>query len=79
MVQRGKDLIAIKKLITAELTRAVPGDEGARCEKAPSNGDWRPDREEEVVCVTGLCCGAARIWYKSGTTKDAAWRTIETC
>jgi hypothetical protein len=79
MVQRGKDLIAIKALITTELTRAVAGDEGSRCEKAPSNGDWRPDREEERVCVSGLCCGAARIWYKSGTTADAAWRTVESC
>lgn len=79
MVQRGKDLIEIKKLITTELTRPVSGDEGSRCEKAPSNGDWRPEREEEWVCVSGLCCGAARVWFTSGTKADAAWRTIESC
>jgi len=79
MIQRGKDLVAIKALITTELTRIVTGDEGSRCEKALSNGNWRPERKEESVCVSGLCCGAARIWMEAGTTKDAAWRTIETC
>jgi hypothetical protein len=79
MIQRGKDLATIKGLITTELTRIVTGDAGSRCEKALSNGNWRPERNEETVCVTGLCCGAARIWMESGTTKDAAWRTIETC
>jgi len=79
MIKRGNDLATIKGLITTELTRPVTGDEGSRCEKALSNGTWRPDRAEESICVKDLCCGAARIWYASGATKDAAWRTIESC
>lgn len=56
----------------------APGTAGARCEKALSNGTWRPARGEQA-CDEGLCCGAARVWMTSGATADAAWRTIETC
>lgn len=61
----------------------APGAEGSRCEKALSNGTYRPKRGVEAgTCGgkdSGLCCGAARVWMGSGTTADAAWRTIETC
>jgi len=76
MVQRLADLQTIKELLDVE--KPAPGTEGARCEKALSNGTWRPARGEQT-CAEGLCCGAARVWMASGTTEDAAWRTIETC
>lgn len=80
MIQRGNDLKAIKALLEAEVTPA-PGTIGARCEKALSNGTWRPKRRDEVDCGSEEnCCGAARVWMKAGAgTADAAWRTIETC
>jgi len=69
------------KLIEAELDKAeaaIPatGTAGARCEKALSNGTFRPKRDETNSCGTGLCCGAARIPV-SKTGK--AMMTIETC
>lgn len=79
MVQRAADLKTIKALIEAEMAdKPAPGTKGARCEKAISNGTYRPARGEQT-CAEGLCCGAARVWMESGTTADAAWRTIETC
>jgi hypothetical protein len=77
MEQRATDLKTIKALLEAEVTPA-PGTAGARCEKALSNGTYRPARGE-LACDEGLCCGAARVWMESGATADAAWRTIETC
>jgi hypothetical protein len=76
-VQRLEDLATIKALLEAQ-TVPAPGTAGARCEKALSNGTWRPARGEQA-CDEGLCCGAARVWMTSGATADAAWRTIETC
>jgi len=79
MVQRATDLKTIKALLEAEMAaKPAPGTKGARCEKAISNGTYRPARGEQT-CAEGLCCGAARVWMGSGTTADAAWRTIETC
>jgi len=78
MVRRAADLKAIKALLEKELTRPAAGTAGARCEKALSNGTYRPARGE-LTCAEGLCCGAARVWMASGGTPDAAWRTIETC
>lgn len=83
MVQRANDLKTIKELLEAE---EVPGKgkAGSRCEKAPSNGTWRPARGE-TTCDEGLCCGAARVWMDAGANADgeavanAGWRTIETC
>merc|ERR1712072_758937 len=63
------DLKTIKALIAAEVTPA-PGTAGARCEKALSNGTYRPARGEKT-CAEGLCCGAARVWMESGVTGDA--------
>jgi len=68
--------------LEAELELPAPGTAGARCEKALSNGTFRPKRGPANSCggeESGLCCGAARVWMESGTTADAAWRTIETC
>jgi len=78
MVQRAKDLKTIRGLLEKELETPAPGTAGARCEKALSNGTYRPARGE-LTCGEGLCCGAARVWMSAGTTADAAWRTIETC
>lgn len=49
------------------------GTAGARCEKALSNGTFRPARDAETVCAADLCCAAARIPTGNG------WRTVETC
>jgi len=78
MEQRAADLKIIKALLETELKTPAPGTAGARCEKALSNGTYRPARGE-LACDDGLCCGAARVWMESGATADAAWRTIETC
>jgi len=78
LVQRADDLKAIKALMATELKVPAPGTAGARCEKALSNGTYRPARGE-MTCAEGLCCGAARVWMEAGTTADAAWRTVETC
>lgn len=83
--ERADKLKEIKAAMEAELTRPDPGTEGARCEKALSNGTFRPGRFEgadDYVCGgpdSGLCCGAARVWMESGVTENAGWRTIETC
>lgn len=81
MIQRNKDLVAIKDLIVTELTRKPAGTIGSRCEKALSNGTMRPNRSGEVTCGSeDNCCGAARVWMAAGPgTADAMWRTIETC
>lgn len=73
MVQRAADLTAIKALLDSEVTPA-PGTIGARCEKAISNGTFRPKRGELSCGSEANCCGAARIPMDS-----SAWRTIETC
>jgi len=79
MIARNNDLATIKALMTQELEKPEPGTAGARCEKALSNGTYRPARGEET-CAEGLCCGAARVWMAVGDgVEDAAWRTIETC
>jgi len=86
MKTRLDDLKTIKELLEAAVTPA-PGTEGARCEKALSNGTFRPQRGE-MTCggeESGLCCGASRVWMDAGVTKDgvavenAMWRTIESC
>merc|ERR1719321_1172554 len=78
MTQRAADLVTIKKLLETELVKPAPGTAGARCEKALSNGTYRPARGE-LTCSEGLCCGSARVWMESGTTADAGWLTIESC
>lgn len=79
MISRANALKEIKALMTTELAKPEPGTAGARCEKALSNGTYRPARGEET-CGEGLCCGAARVWMAVGDgVEDAAWRTIETC
>jgi len=69
-------------------TIPAPGTVGARCEKALSNGTFRPQRGE-MTCVgteeAPLCCGSSRVWMSAGVTdagvavENAMWRTIETC
>lgn len=70
--KRTEDLAAIKKLM-ADNAAKVPapgsGKEGARCEKARSNGDGR----QRGKCGENLCCGAAK-----GNVAGAVM-TIETC
>jgi hypothetical protein len=80
MVQRAEDLKTIKALLD-EYEEPTPGTEGARCEKALSNGTWRPARGEMTCEGEDLCCGAARVWMAAGVgaSSDAAWMTIETC
>jgi hypothetical protein len=78
MVSRADDLNAIRALLAAEETPA-PGTVGARCEKAISNGTFRPKRGEMACGGEGFCCGASRIYMQSGTTANAGWRTVETC
>jgi len=76
---RDDKIIAIEALLQKQKkAEKKPGEIGARCEKALSNGTWRPSRGEET-CGEGNCCGAARVWMGSGVTSNAAWRTIETC
>jgi hypothetical protein len=82
MVARNRDLATIKALIQAAAdAKPAAGTAGARCEKALSNGTWRPKRGEET-CAEGLCCGASRVWMDAGAgtgSVNAAWRTVETC
>lgn len=70
--KRTDDLAAIKKLMADAAAKApAPGSgkEGARCEKARSNGDGR----QRTKCGENLCCGAAK-----GNVAGAVM-TIETC
>jgi len=70
--KRTDDLAAIKKLMAANAAKQpAPGSgkEGARCEKARSNGDGR----QRTKCGENLCCGAAK-----GNVGGAVM-TIETC
>lgn len=60
LVARAQKLADIQALLEAHSEPAA-GTEGARCEKALSNGTWRPARGEQT-CEEGLCCGAARVW-----------------
>jgi hypothetical protein len=72
--QRVKDLDTIQKLV--ETAGPARGAAGARCEKALSNGTFRPARGPKSGACTGdtACCGAARVPMSNG-----AWMTIETC
>jgi hypothetical protein len=80
MVDRANDLKTIKALLE-DYDEPLPGTEGARCEKALSNGTWRPARGEMTCEGEELCCGAARVWMAAGVgaSSDAAWMTVETC
>lgn len=70
---REDDLDDILALVTeAEEDAPEAGAAGSRCEKALSNGTFRPQRGE-TTCNEGLCCGAARI------DVGEAVMTIETC
>lgn len=64
------------------------GVAGARCEKALSNGTFRPVRQsgaaDDIVinsggCGKDLCCGAAVVPQAADATGGGAWQTIETC
>lgn len=84
LLERRELLGELKTALEAEAAAApAPGEAGSRCEKALSNGTWRPgDRRGEAgECAEGLCCGAARVWMDIGDAgqEEAAWRTIETC
>lgn len=79
---RQNDLTAIKAMLEALPAPPAAGAAGSRCEKALSNGTWRPSRvqgEASLVCDEGLCCGAARVPLALGTDDAGAWRTVETC
>jgi len=71
--QREDDLDDILALVTADEEDApAAGAANSRCEKALSNGTFRPSRDE-TTCNEGLCCGAARI------PQGNVMMTIETC
>jgi len=71
--QREEDLDDILALVTADEDKApAAGAANSRCEKALSNGTFRPQRGE-TTCNEGLCCGAARI------PQGNVMMTIETC
>jgi hypothetical protein len=71
---RASNLSTIGGLIDAEIAaEPARGTAGARCEKALSNGTFRP-RRDETTCGEGLCCGAAVIDIGAGTNM-----IIETC
>jgi len=71
--QREDDLDEILALVTeAEENAPAAGAAGSRCEKALSNGTFRPARGE-TTCNESLCCGAARI------PMGEVMMTIETC
>lgn len=75
--QREDDLDDILALVTeAEEDEPAAGAAGSRCEKAMSNGTFRPQRGE-TTCNEGLCCGAARI--PVADTDGNVMMTIETC
>jgi hypothetical protein len=82
MTERANNLKKIKDLIKAQDDNApAMGAQGSRCEKALSNGTFRPRRGEQT-CDEGLCCASSRVWMDAGAgadSVDAAWRTIETC
>lgn len=91
LVQRANDLKKISDLIKKnEEEKPAPGKIGSRCEKALSNGTWRPARGENT-CESpnkgaddeiAVCCAAARVWMDAGAgpaSENAAWRIIETC
>jgi len=81
MLERAAALADIKKLLD-DYEEPAPGTEGARCEKALSNGTWRPARGEMTCEGEDMCCGAARVWMAAGVGEgagEAAWMTIETC
>merc|ERR1712036_119501 len=68
---RKEKIAKIVKLLD-DRGKPAKGAAGWRCEKALSNGTFRPARNEKT-CAEGLCCGAAK--YKDG----ALMMTIETC
>jgi hypothetical protein len=79
---RASNLETIEGLIDDQIAAIpAPGAVGARCEKALSNGTFRPKRNGETVCGSEAnCCGAARIPVANadGTDSDTMM-TIETC
>lgn len=79
---RTEALAKIKTLL-ADNAKAAParGAAGARCEKALSNGTFRPARSATTCTAAAgkvACCGAARIPI-SGADAGAGWMTVETC
>jgi len=80
---RAEALVAIGKLLEAEAAAApARGAPGARCEKALSNGTFRPARGASTCTAADpakpACCGAARIPIP-GAEAGAGWMTVETC
>lgn len=72
--KRKTDLAAIEKLVdAAKDAKPKAGATGARCEKAMSNGTFRPKRGEKVCTAATDCCGAAK------GAMGGATMTIETC
>lgn len=72
-VKRTNTLASIEALVdAAALAKPAAGAAGARCEKAISNGTFRP-RRDEATCAEGLCCGAAKV------PVGKAFMTVETC
>jgi len=70
--KRASDLSDIEDLIDDNPAPAA-GTIGARCEKAVSNGTFRPKRDLETCTGETVCCGASKIAVGN------LIMTIETC
>lgn len=88
--KRGEDLDAIKKLIAKnKADEPAAGAVGSRCEKALSNGTFRPARRTDgkagQVCnstdAAAMCCAAAKVPLKGGADggTKVGFRIVETC
>jgi len=69
---RSTKLDDIEELLEG-LTTPAAGTVNARCEKAVSNGTFRPKRNEETCTGETVCCGAAKI------PMGNVIMTVETC
>merc|ERR1712010_199523 len=69
---RASDLSDIEDLIDDNPAPAA-GTIGARCEKAVSNGTFRPKRDLETCTGETVCCGASKIAVGN------LIMTVETC
>jgi hypothetical protein len=73
---RAQALDAVEDFLAEQLAaKPAAKAQGARCEKALSNGTFRPARTD--ACDENLCCGAARVPQEGSLSET--WLTIETC
>jgi len=70
--KQNEKIAAIEKLIAAKKKPAA-GEVGARCEKAPTLGDFKARGPNPCKDMVANCCGAAK------GEVAGAWMTVETC